>query len=260
MPRRLSRPVSASWSARWRSWSSRRAALGDVLDLDEHVDGVPSSSRTMVARSETQTGWPSAWTMRSSVAMPSSASSDRRRPRRRAPRRRDAAAPRGAARPARAAERPVMVASAALTRSTLPSTPTSAMPIGARSKAISKRSLGLAAGALGAALVGDVARDEDDPLDAAVVRAHGRALDDDGAPRDGPEVSTLPSCPASALARIGSVAASSSAGTISDTWRPTIAAPSMPALCRCAPSSSRQRRSRSKRPTDAPGRCCSTSR
>ena len=48
----------------------------------------------------------------------------------------------------------------------------------------------------------------------------------------GPKVSTLPSCPASALAKIGSVAASSSAGTISDRWRPTIAAPSMPAVCR----------------------------
>jgi len=59
-----------------RSWSSRLRRSVMSWTWTSTWTGVPSSSRTMVARSETQTGWPSAWTMRSSVAMPSSAISE----------------------------------------------------------------------------------------------------------------------------------------------------------------------------------------
>ena len=122
-----------------------------------------------------------------------------------------------------------MAASAALTRSTPPLTPTSAMPMGARSKAISKRRS--ASRPARSAQRCSVTSRETKTIPSIVPSwARTGALWTTMVRREiGPNVSTLPSWPASAPVKIGSVAASSSAGTISDRWRPTIAAPSTPA-------------------------------
>ena len=206
--------------------------------------GVLSSSRTMVARSETHTGWPSAWTMRSSVAMPSSASSVAK-----ASAAMSSSSGCSSSSWRRAAsssvERPVMLVSAALTRSTLPPTPISAMPIGARSKAISKR-CSASRPARSARRCSVTSRETTTmpSIVPACVRT-GALWMTIVRPVSEELISTLPSWPPSESATICSVAARSSGETISDTCLPTIAAPSMPARSRCGPSSSRQRSSRS---------------
>ena len=260
MPRRLSSPVSASWSARWRSWSSRlrRSVMSWTCseDVDRRAVVVAHDRGAQRDPDRVAVGVDDAQLGGHAVV----GQQRRRRPRRRDPRRRGAAAPRGAARraPGRAAgdggQRRVDALDAAV----------DADQRHADRGAVEgdlEAPLGLAAGALGDALLGDVARDEDDALDGAVGGAHRRALHDDGAPRERPG-----RLHASLLARPARWRRSAR-------WRRAArrgrspkrgARPSRLRRCRralqvCA-LQQQAAQVRSKRPTEAPGRCCSTSR